>query len=350
VEWGSNPSKSQVTFFVNVTDDDDNVTVYLWEARSPSGPWTLVSTKSCVDCVNTKVNFTRLYSSCNSGLDLGTWYWKINATDYYGMSHTTEIGSFNVTPRKVIFNPPVNGSDASVLRTFNNNTYFKIQAINNYTNTPLKGSDLVNGTGHFYVNETNGVNEIFVDVGTDAPDLNGYIEFYFNPNCPTFDTGPHKWMAGIVGDACYYDSYSSNYSVTIYSILNNTLRMPLNDKKYARGEEPVIIYGDVHDLDPTCGYINLSSVYFNITGANQYICNAIDMGNGTYNCTWNHAPESLLGLHNITMVSSKDPYFTGDSDLYENAFRLVERPRLRDVWVDAQEEGWGHEFNSETMK
>jgi len=47
VVWGSNASKSTMTFFVDVTDDDDNVTVYLWEMGPQDSDWTARHITSC---------------------------------------------------------------------------------------------------------------------------------------------------------------------------------------------------------------------------------------------------------------------------------------------------------------
>ncbi|MCK4335715.1 MAG: hypothetical protein KAW40_03235, partial [Candidatus Aenigmarchaeota archaeon] len=351
VIWGSNVSRSQITFFVNVTDDDDNVTVLLWEMGPQDSEWTLVDTKYCFDCINTTVNFTRLYDECSEaswGDQIGEWDWKINVSDKYNFTHNTSIGNFNVTRRDLLFNE-INGSDSWVNRTFNNNTLFRLEAIDNYTGSSVSLANLYYDTGYFYVTNATGWRLI----GSDPLAGNGVFDILFDPDCtggiPDFEVGPHDWRGEIFNEFCYYDSYSDNYTATVTSILNNTLTYPLNDVKYIKVEEPVTFYGDVHDFDPSCGYITGVTVEFNVTGSNDYLCDSTnDYNNGTYNCTWTHGVGASLGLHNTTMISSKS-YFDPDSDFYENTFRLVERPRLVNVSVDSETDGWGHEFNFTVM-
>ncbi|MCX6814804.1 MAG: hypothetical protein NTY20_04115 [Candidatus Aenigmarchaeota archaeon] len=136
--WGANATRSQFTFTVNVSDDDDNTTVQLWESSgSPSGPWTLVDSQACNDCMNTTKTFTRMYSSC---FDIGTWYWKINISDSFGYNDTTSGSSFvNVTKRNVTFTP-IEGNSSNVSRVGMNSTLLKMQVIDEYTNSALTGS------------------------------------------------------------------------------------------------------------------------------------------------------------------------------------------------------------------
>ena len=74
------------SFYVNVTDDDDILTVQLWEYdETGGGPWTMTDYDTCDDCVNGTVTLTSLHNAA----DIGNWTWKINATDSYGMSDET---------------------------------------------------------------------------------------------------------------------------------------------------------------------------------------------------------------------------------------------------------------------
>jgi hypothetical protein len=340
VVWGSDSGKSQITFYVNVTDDDDNVTLYLWESKgSASGPWTLVSSDYCFDCQNEEKSFTRTYQYCPSPNEVGEWYWKINSTDDHGGVVETSVGTFNVTKRDIIFRE-MNGSDSDVNRTFNNITYFRMNVTDNYTQTALNGY-----FADFYVT-TDGVTFTMINAPEEiTTDAQGKFDYNFNPSCD-YNVGDQNWRGGITGETCYVDTYSDNYTVTVWSILYNNITRPLNEELITRSDN-VYIAGDVRDFEFACGYQNLSTVNFEITGANSYVCsgaNVDDLGNGTYNCTWQSAGGSALGLHNITMNSSK-AYFYSHSVQIDDGFRLVERPRMTNVSVDNETNGWGHTYN-----
>jgi hypothetical protein len=333
VPWGDTASKSTITFYANVTDDDDNVTVRVWESKgSPTGPWTEISSspKYCYDCINSTMNFTRLYQFCS---DVDIWYWMINATDKYGMNASTAVYMFNVTKRNVTFQL-VQGNDSYVNRTYTNTTYLRMKMTDNYDG----GIPSLSVNPDFYATH-DGNN--FNWIGDDDLNPSGEYWFTFDPSC-SYQVMAQKWKSVLAGDSCYNDNESVNYTFTITSILNNTI---LPSQKYLiKGEENAVLLGNVYDLQgSSCENVSGATVTFQV---NSSSCSAVnDMQNGSYNCTWSTAFAFIGGWYDVMMNSSKPPYWYGDSKLSLQQFRVVSRPQLVNVTADSEKDGWGHEFH-----
>ncbi|MCG2724293.1 hypothetical protein L6303_06120, partial [archaeon] len=339
VPFGSDVAKSQITFTVNVTDDDDIANVSLWESLdSPTGPWTRVEWQTCTDCINTAKTFTRTYSACG---DIGTWYWKFNATDSSELGNETAVSSFEVIRRGVYFTH-ITGNNTNVSRVGSNITYLTIGAYDNYTSNTL-GDGI---QGYFWIT-TNGSG-----TGTWGPaqgflTSGGALMDNFNPGCsPLYLTGQQDWKVGTALTTCYFAVNSTiNYTLGINGTLSNTVNYPTNSALYPQGTN-VVMYGAVSDdCTPTTGiYIaGAQNVKFDITGANEFTCSAVnDFNNGTYNCTWSSAG-AFLGLNNITFNSSK-AYYASASKMEGNAFRIGKKPETGNTYVDTALDGWGHNY------
>ncbi|MEM2963688.1 MAG: hypothetical protein QXN01_04305, partial [Candidatus Anstonellales archaeon] len=342
--YGANASKSQFTFKVNVSDDDDNTTVQLWESfNSPSGPWTLVSSQPCNDCLNTTVTFTRMYTSCSN---IGNWYWKINVSDSFGYNDTTSGSDYvTVTKRNVTF-IPIEGNNSNVSRVGMNSTLLKMQVYDEYTNSPLTGSGRY---AYFWVT-TNSTSMEWGPGMYDPTDSNGIFEKYFDPNCtgPKYHVMPQKWKGGINftqagGMICYYDTNSSEYDINITSVLYANVTYPVGNKSFQFGTDIPLWTNVWDDCD---AYVPNVDVRIRVwSGANEFIPTpdpAYNIGNGSYNSTWNSS-ESGLGRHNVTVNATKDLYEQG-YDIEVDAFTLAEAPILSNPWVDQPNEGWGYNF------
>ncbi|NOQ55827.1 MAG: DUF87 domain-containing protein, partial [Nanohaloarchaea archaeon] len=340
VVWGNDPAKSQVTFTVNVTDDDDTVDVYLWESLgSATGPWTLADQTTCVDCINTTKTFTRTYSACG---EIGTWYWKINASDTDTLSDEEPVYNFNVTKRAVYFVHD-SGNNTDVVRTGTNTTTLKVRAFDNYTDANL-GSGM---QGYFWVTTNGTATEIWGNQLSDTTDFQGYVEYDFEPGCssPLYLTGTQDWKAGIMGGSCYLDTNSTFFELDINGSLSNSLDVPVPTERYEK-ETDMTFFGTLSDdCTATTGtYVSSAdTVKFDVTGVNTYLCSAFtDFGNGTYSCDWNNIGP-FLGLHNVTLNSTK-AYYDASSVLVEEAFRIGIAPEMGETYVDVLSDGWGYNY------
>jgi hypothetical protein len=106
--------------------------------------------------------------------------------------------------------------------------------------------------------------------------------------------------------------------------LQNWLELPANGSLIDRGEL-ILIRGNV--TDEGLNLISGASVNFTLSnGTIEYVCNALDEGNGYYNCTWNSTGKPL-GNYSVRMDSSK-PYYNSNSTLWINRFTLRAGPPL----------------------
>lgn len=104
--------------------------------------------------------------------------------------------------------------------------------------------------------------------------------------------------------------------------LQNWLELPVNGSLIDRGEL-ILIRGNV--TDEGLNLVSGASVNFTISnGTENFLCNALDEGNGYYNCTWDSAGKPL-GNYSVRMDSSK-LYYNSNSTLWVNRFTLRAGP------------------------
>lgn len=109
--------------------------------------------------------------------------------------------------------------------------------------------------------------------------------------------------------------------------LKNQLQLPLNGSLIDRGEI-VLLRGNV--TDESFNLISGATVTFVLSnGTQEYTCDALDEGNGWYNCTWN-STEKPLGNYSVRMNSSK-LYYNPNSTLWIDRFTLRPGPPIVNI-------------------
>ncbi|MFA6049565.1 MAG: hypothetical protein WC792_06500, partial [Candidatus Micrarchaeia archaeon] len=321
--WGS-----MYYFYVNVTDEDDNVTVQLWE-RAPAGAWQLVKTQFCFNCSNSQMAFTDVsHSSC---ANYGTWDYKFNATDKSGNVSTTPAHTFDLTRRNVS-DVYVSGNESAVHR------------VDNATQLELSFIDVVDGISDIGTGvlstlwvTTDGAS--YASAATNNS-LNGIASIAFDPTCG-WSVGRQRWKIGVAQTSCYNAFNSSEYNTTISTnALSNNVTAPSDSACYVPGTS-ITFNGTVLD---ECGNVaGAAANFFAQRGASSYACSPADgddLGAGNYSCAWDSTGRSY-GLYNITLNSSKADYASG-TFLAADSIRLASTPSLSDPQVNASVEGWGY--------
>ncbi|MBI4175596.1 MAG: FixH family protein, partial [Candidatus Aenigmarchaeota archaeon] len=331
----SAPWGATFSFTVNVTDDDDNLTLRLWDSPDNSA-FTQRSLQTCTDCVNSTVTFTRTYSVCTD-ID-ETWYWKVNVTDSDNLTNETSVQTINVTRRNVNFVHQA-GNNTNVSRVGSNTTTLTVRIRDNFT-----GADIGSGfDGAFFVT-VNG--SLFSRIAGPATDPNSDISTNFNPSCsPTkFEVGNQKWIAEFRDTGtnnCYFPANSSNLTLQVQSEFVTNVTNP-NGEAFQRGSA-IQIRGTANDRDSACGGTTAATVIYKIIqGGTTNSCSpepASDLNNGTYNCSWDSTSQSL-GFWNITMNTTAN-FHNSSFITRENALQLRERPQLTLNNVNVSVAGWG---------
>ena len=111
-----------------MTTSTNNITFYLWNSKTSSEPWTLIDQEEeNVTDVWKVINFT-WDPDCSN---VGTNYFKINASDGSGTENTTTSTSFTVNKSTVLFTYAA-GQDSTANRLGNQNTLlsFQVEDIN----------------------------------------------------------------------------------------------------------------------------------------------------------------------------------------------------------------------------
>ncbi|MCK4496847.1 MAG: hypothetical protein KAU24_01530, partial [Candidatus Aenigmarchaeota archaeon] len=212
VPWGPDDAKSTIYFYVNVTDDDDNVTLRLYLTKNVSNWGSPVDTDTtCTqqsDCINTTKTLQYKFTSCVN--DIGTWYWKINVTDSQGMGDSTSgTDTVEVLKRNITF-VEWEGNTTNVSRVGDNTTLIAVQVFDNYTGTGIGAGR----QGYLWVTKDQAASEW-------GPALSNYtngssvFSYDFNGTC-TYHVGEQKWKIGLVFASppiCYNDMNSTDYLV-----------------------------------------------------------------------------------------------------------------------------------------
>ncbi|RMG91125.1 MAG: hypothetical protein D6706_18540, partial [Chloroflexi bacterium] len=315
------------TFYVNVTDDDDTVTVKLWHRKWPSTAWSEVATQYCSDCINKTLTFTRTYTQT----EIGTWEWRFTSTDG-DLTFNTSIHNLTVFKRNVIVEY-YRGNESNVTRFGSNTTLLTLVVKDAVSGSPIgQGLD-----GGFWVtvNGTDWGSKILTTTETGS-----YLNISFDPGC-AYSVGRQKWKGGVDESTFYYAGNSSEFNLTIYTIINGTINIP-NGDHIIRGNS-LGIYGDVRD---ECGYVPGATAKYRLYKGIKFIPSpdpAQDLNNGTYNSSWD-TTGAALGWYNITMNISKQYHQPDYYTLKKDAFYLGSGTELRNPWVDTAQQGWGHNY------
>jgi hypothetical protein len=180
---------------------------------------------------------------------------------------------------------------------------------------------------------------------SNSTNSSGYLNFYFDP-AADYSVGRQKWKGGTYQDACYFDSNSSEFNLTIYGDLLNSLVSPDLGTEFLRGENITFI-AHVTDDQP----IDIENAQVNITLINEnsqsFECSpVVEYGNGEYRCTINTSSPILLPArwYNVSITSNKTYYNPGYT-LVQNSFFIKTKPVLEAPNVTSQQGsdlgGWG---------
>ncbi len=321
-------------FHVNVSDDDDTLTLELWEYKnSTSGPWQLANSTVLSDSVGYNATRIRTYYSS----DIGIWYWKFNVTDQRGLTYETANHTLEVTKRALNISL-LAGNESNVTSVGTNSTELAVSV-----KDAVDGQNVTLPTYKKFWVTTNGVS------WGPAQDISipgfGYMNRIFEPDCPTYYTGRQLWKAGVAGHTQYYDANSSSYVLYIYSQMYLNVTYP-NNVSFVK-DSWVLINGTIID---ECRNVSAATVKF--ISVNQYgtdispPCTANNYTGGIYNCTQDMTGEDfgLNAWYNITMNASL-AYYNTTSMTFPHRYRLASYPDLTSPEVDPPGEGWGYNYS-----
>ncbi|MCW1304418.1 MAG: hypothetical protein OH354_01420, partial [Candidatus Parvarchaeota archaeon] len=320
VPWGVN-----INFYCNVSDRDDVVNVSLWVKKISDTSFTLKDSQNVTNPINTRVTFTESFSSSQ----IGEYEWKINVTDKYGQTNESFGGYFNITKRNVYFEY-IAGNNTNVSRIGSNVTLLSVKVID----AVEPGRGISGPTGKLYV--TTDQSNYILDSTTSA--VSNYLNFSFNPSC-SYAVNLQYWKIGFESDY-YFANNSSAYFVNILSVLNSNITQP-NGEVIAVGES-LIVNANVSD---DCGSVSGATIkQFNVMqdGSSYHTCNANDLGNGNYTCTFDTTGDPL-GWYNVSFNVSKN-FYNGTFIEKINAFQLRARSQLSGAGAHPSSEGWGYNF------
>ncbi|MEK6953896.1 MAG: hypothetical protein AABX01_02740, partial [Candidatus Micrarchaeota archaeon] len=332
-----NPGGYGETFYLssNLTDEDnDTITIYSFVRQlTPAlGEWQLVGSV-IRQGQNQSINFSKTFGS--SG-DIGNWSVKFNATeDDAANSITSPEYNFTIERDDTRADHYL-GNSTTVSRLGSNSSRFIVRVVD----TDKPSINVASEEGRIWVT-TNGSNyDAGIQVFTNS---SGWIDSSaFNPDC-TYGVGLQKWKAGILDTSSLFKpSNSTDFNVTITSEFLPALYAPLN-LTFLRGVDNINFRANITDIGG-CGLVNGSTVL--MAPDTSYTCNAVNEGNGFYNCT---APNTTTagwtyGFHNVTVNASKS-YFSNASVTRAFAFYLASRPILSSPSVTPSSGGWGGQFN-----
>ncbi len=272
-------------FSVNVSDEDsDNVRVYAWYRKLPSGAWTQIGSYNQTSGMNKTVTFTTSFQFT----DMGNLTFKFNVTDDAdtpvsgGTQYTDEIqAGFNFTLEAddVTF-IYVAGNETTINRVGANTATFTLSLYD----TDVGAAVTMNENGTFWVttNESDpnswrsATQKFFVTT----------LSYDFNPDC-NYQTGKQKWKGGLIsgGSGYYKNTNSSIYNVTITSEYTPYIYYP-KGRSFDRDNLSMTITLSMNltDNEAACGLVSGATVMFNVTNT-SYVRQATDYGTGWYNYT-----------------------------------------------------------------
>ncbi|MEM7819022.1 MAG: hypothetical protein QW403_02665, partial [Candidatus Aenigmatarchaeota archaeon] len=326
--WGNN-----FTFSADIFDTQlDNVTCKLFTFTPSSSSWVY---RGSTTVYNGRGNCTITVSNFNCQDVNYTLNWfKFEINDGTNVFNTSNISAPNIEKDPVeieyvygndsIANRSMYQKDLLVLR-------IKDTIKNSYVGSNVQGRIFVTKDGINY------------DSGTqNTTNSTGYLNVYFDPQSD-YDVGPQYWKGGTYQDSCYLDSNSTEFILTIYGDLSNSLLIPETYTEYLKPEENISIRAKVEDDN----YVAVSDAWLNITlihGLQEFECSPVyPMGNGEYNCTINTSTLPA-GMYNVSIASNKT-YYNDGYYLKENALFIKTKPILYGENVSSQQAsslgGWG---------
>src|SRR4030067_680771 len=171
--------------------------------------------------------------------------------------------------------------------------------------------------------------------------------FSFDPNCtPTkyIVSSSQNWKAGVLGDSCYADANSSEYTLTIKGDLINSIFEPMWN--VFEDSENVTFVGNITSDCQDETIIDATATFYATHESSNY--NGVPnpaQNNGTeYNATWD-ATEGPEGNYSVTMNSTKSLYNNNGTTI-NNLFHHQRNPQLpnSEVYVTPASAQWGTNF------
>ncbi|RKX21963.1 MAG: hypothetical protein DRP45_11795, partial [Candidatus Zixiibacteriota bacterium] len=200
-------------FSVNVSDEGDNVTVWLW-IRNSTGEWQQVGQpQECKNCSNQMLTWNKTFTYT----DVGTWYFKFNATDTEGNNRTTLVASGDYINNDDTF--IVEKDDVEFIHVYGNETTTTKTSstwLRVLVNDTDRGGLVTNAwpSANIQVEVTQNDNNYLVE-GSTTTNASGYANYEFLADC-TYDPGKQKWrMVVAASDSYYKSSYSDVWNVTL---------------------------------------------------------------------------------------------------------------------------------------
>jgi hypothetical protein len=332
--WGENWN-----FTVDVQDEDnDDVNVSLW--INLTGDWQYYDSQICINCdlgQSHTLNFGPFKFACENK---GTRQFKFNATDVYNYKNETN-GTFQLEKDTIqVFYGQGDGSQID--REGNDNETLSVR-IRDSDNGTWVGAGV---SGKIYVTTSGDTTYIGFNSTTDSQ---GYLYHTFNPNC-TFSVGTQNWIGGTFNNTCYEDR---NYTGTPFTTfvkgqLKNNLTQPTYGAEIAVGTIVSVVSDVYSDCLNEEGFLNESTVTHEaISPLYEYegITPVTDLGNGTYNSTWNTSLH-MGGNWSFRIISSRGTNYYSNTTIFINWTYLNNTaPDYSNLNVTPSIGGWGTTYN-----
>ncbi len=301
-QWGGTNVSFNIT--VNTTITDSNLTVFLWNTLDTDGSWTQIGNRTFDNETGGNQNFT--FSKLTSSSDIGTNYYKFNATDGVSNTGTSLTYNYEITKDYISMNYS-SGNDSTSNRSGEQITLLSFQAINAngsiMTNFPIKYSVKRNQLNYY-------TDDNFVILTNSS----GYANFNFNATCegeysgaPKFLVGQQQWKAELNDSLLdyYFQNDTSDFLDTNISVQGDILLefvTPTGIVNFTQ-EDTITFLGATTD---DCTDALESTVVYNAntTGGGMVCWNTTLVGANAFNCYYDTTTSTTAGWYNMTMYAN----------------------------------------------
>jgi hypothetical protein len=323
------------TFNVSVYDQNLTATVYLWRAKSLSGPWILMNSSSYTTPGSWQsFSFYQTFS-CE---DQGTWYFKFNASNSIGNKNSTpEVATNNFTlTQDIILLEDITGINSIANRSGNQVDLLGVRV------RDLNGTLIPNLMVNFTIQLSPGV---WGPVYGNLTNESGYAVFYFNPGCsPKYEVGDRIWKAYVAEETseCYAFNTTQELNLTIMGDIILEFSKPDGSVNYTQ-EQVIPFLGATTD---DCGdaltatvrfYANQSAISYNCTTVTQVGANA-------YTCDLPTSLQTSMGWYNATMMANRSYHYDNSTVNFgiPGLFYLFAKLKVEEPTGLPKQQGWGY--------
>jgi hypothetical protein len=323
------------TFNVSVYDQNLTATVYLWRARSLSGPWILMNSSSYSTPGSWQsFSFYQTFS-CE---DQGTWYFKFNASNSIGNRNSTpEVATNNFTlTQDIILLEDIVGINSIANRSGNQVDLLGVRV------RDLNGTLIPNLMVNFTIQLSPGV---WGPVYGNLTNESGYAVFYFNPGCsPKYEVGDRIWKAYVAKETseCYAFNTTQELNLTIMGDIILEFSKPDGSVNYTQ-EQVIPFLGATTD---DCGdaltttvrfYANQSAISYNCTAVTQVGANA-------YTCDLPTSLQTSMGWYNATMMANRTYHYDNSTVNFgiPGLLYLFAKLKVEEPTGLPKQQGWGY--------